>query len=838
MLTCPRDKELRFTVRDSPDYYKLKISVFNDDKKTELVGEAEMSLMEIVVPGGGKSDLWQTLHCKGRYAGDVRIELTYYDTRPKDENAEAVVREAPTHTRQETAGEGVGGPRQPKPVKRRPLPANPTDSSPRPALPDHTQSSPHTYSSSPTYTQTTQTQPANAYVAYDEKFGAEPQFDEADPGLPYGSHQALTSVYNNDEGNSDYSGRNISEPVGYTQSGKNNGSGQQSYMNGGGYIERANHRPSTFNSRECEPEGEQNWDNTFQEEDWAESSQDDVVRSGLPLPNGRAMPHSNSAPVFPHQTPTIQSFEDAQPQGMSYQHRSSLPNGNAYEERRNQYTLLDNNRETQAGEYEDSLYDQEPPPPPVHRHSAGRTPPRSNAPHHSETYPPISGPTPNSIRNHRMSVSASPLSQVHSQIDPPLEEYPPSASPTNSFAASHSGASFSSRTSYSQAGTRPVQHPLSLSPSNGPGLDVPPSLVPGYEPSIAAEESERMIQEKRMSTRQPYTYDSSSVVQQTPPRIGEPRHSQTQFETQSPLQRLEKTADRRGHRSSAPIIKPRAVSPDVRRPIRKSVSPAPEPAPAERRVSAIPFSPDSYDSFNPSLSSSSTFNQPGPKYSTPEQAKETAIQHERNLKLGDGPIIGSDGREIDPSDHLPTDTWAPEPEPKVPRKRAEVTVRFKHSPQGAQPMPPSRRPFAENQNVARPHSIANPMSFQPPENVSPTTAHRNRLRKRMNAVPTPHPASSPIVPTVNNTTPERGLPRSYASDYPMREHDNRGYGSSPNYTRNSPGGASGAPPPLPAKVPIHAGQEDWNMNALSEEMKRIDIGVGGERRTRRSRYGL
>ena len=49
---CSRDQELRFTVRDSPDYHNLKVSVFNDDKKTELIGEAWVSLAEIVVAGG------------------------------------------------------------------------------------------------------------------------------------------------------------------------------------------------------------------------------------------------------------------------------------------------------------------------------------------------------------------------------------------------------------------------------------------------------------------------------------------------------------------------------------------------------------------------------------------------------------------------------------------------------------------------------------------------------------------------------------------------------------------------------------------------------------------
>jgi hypothetical protein len=70
-----RDQELRYTVHDSPDYYQLKVSVFNDDKKTDLIGETWIDLKEVVVPGGGQNDLWHTLSCKGKYAGEIRIEI-------------------------------------------------------------------------------------------------------------------------------------------------------------------------------------------------------------------------------------------------------------------------------------------------------------------------------------------------------------------------------------------------------------------------------------------------------------------------------------------------------------------------------------------------------------------------------------------------------------------------------------------------------------------------------------------------------------------------------------------------------------------------------------------
>lgn len=61
--------------------------MFSEDKKTDLIGEAHVDLSSVIVPGGGTNDVWQGLTCKGKYAGEVRLELTYYDARPKPERA-------------------------------------------------------------------------------------------------------------------------------------------------------------------------------------------------------------------------------------------------------------------------------------------------------------------------------------------------------------------------------------------------------------------------------------------------------------------------------------------------------------------------------------------------------------------------------------------------------------------------------------------------------------------------------------------------------------------------------------------------------------------------------
>lgn len=246
---------------------------------------------------------------------------------------------------------------------------------------------------------------------------------------------------------------------------------------------------------------------------------------------------------------------------------------------------------------------------------------------------------------------------------------------------------------------------------------------------------------------------------------------------------------------------------------RKSVSPAPPPS-ENRRLSDIPFGPDSYDALNPALGPSHE-GSPSPNYIDP-----------------DAKIITHDGREIDPSDHLPMDSWAPEPEPK-PNQKPASDARTRPLPSGAQPMPPSgRRPL----RVARPQTLPAPPpppSYGHPEErhtpPAPASGGRNRLQKkahRSSAVPSPA-ASSPLAPISPDnyqdrqspyTTPTRGSRRSAAFDYPNENH--------------APYHGSG--PPIPAKVPLPvmsgANVAPGDQMSLMEEMQRIDIGAGRSRR--------
>lgn len=808
---------------------------------------------KIIIPGGGQNDLWHHLNCKGRFAGEIRIELTFYDTRPKDEQAEAKRQNiAKSALQEQVASDGVSGPRQPRPIKRRPLPADPTGSlTPRPAAQEHSQSSPALHTPPPGNPTPSNMQPQYMDQRVDYRLDTTPPMNTRLQHLQTRDNRGSPINYNS------YGQELYIDSAKMASTVEGEAPTHFDPYHSSGALERPANagrwhpelQDDKHPGRSLPYEGE-----LYRVEDragqdlYVHQNQHQAIpqtESGLARPLTQPLSNSYDATMAftPPSMPQHHSMPDVRPhlasQGFDHDdRRSSIPMSTSYETPIRHHSL---GAEGAWSTPELAAVDDEgpPPPPPVHRSSGIQSPPQSSG-RQSETYPPLSAPLPLNIRPHRGSTTASPLSQVQSNTS--AMGYPPSASPSNSQPFSHSAASVSSHTSYSLPGRRNSQNLLTHSPTREFDYDLPPSLVPGYEPSIADDESQRLSNEKRRSTRQIYPNEPSPQYQALPVRnsprtypsprndpFQSPRHDQyasLRTDGQSPLRQLENSQDRRPHRSSAPVV------PETRIPMRKSVSPAPEPMPGTRRLSAVPFSPDSYDAFNPSINSA-VINSAGPKYKTPEQAREALREREKELKLEEGPIIGSDGRVIDPSDHLSTDTWAPEPEPKLPRKGPEVTLRFRHSPQGAQPMPPSGTRRALQDTPTRPQPTSTPVHAHSPDANS---AGRNRFFKKSRVSPA-QPASSPMVPTVHTSiTPARiSVPRASASDYPSHEHDNFYNSGSP--THNERNLTDGAPPPVPRKIAIAPAQGEWGVNALSEEMRRIDIGVGGQARSRRSRFG-
>lgn len=355
---------------------------------------------------------------------------------------------------------------------------------------------------------------------------------------------------------------------------------------------------------------------------------------------------------------------------------------------------------------------------------------------------------------------------------------------------------------------------------------VPPTLVPGVDPNSTPEMSALVHQDRRQERR--YTQPSQMVVVHSrgrqhsePPSHyaanyaphGHPASSRSYERAQIAYSSGPNTpsgaTESLDHRRISP-------SPSAHHVIkRKSVSPAPPPS-EPRRSSGVPFGPDSYDAFNPSVSAS----------------REDSNGNYTNV---DGKIVTPDGREVDPSDHLPMDTWAPEPEPK---KTAALTeTRARPALTGAQPMPASGR--RQIRVAARPQSMA----LLPPvqatqEPTGPRSAGRNRLQKknhRASALPAPLSAPpNPLGPATahqRNSTPPRALVRASTFDY-----ENQGPPFSNDFGVARTGHGSG--PPIPAKVPMMSGGLGPSMSmpqgseelSLMEEMSRIDIGTGRARR--------
>lgn len=820
---------MRFTVHDSPDYYQLKVSVFNDDRKTELIGETWVSLEGIIVPGGGKQDQWHHLNCKGRFAGEIRIELTYYDTRPKEPISEERRQSSTVNGFEDGHREissTVGGPRQPKPIKRRPLPSDPT-------ILDASRSSPQPLTPSASTQHITDLQQESPAPSPNPRLGNASPIDKRYYSLEQDTYRSSPPVMN-DHGASDHTSRNHHQY------------GASFDERGYDRMDRQSNNYSTQMHDRQEPQQDSfSYDASIYDgpgQNRLPQGQSVAGYSTPPSYNGRyewphnqssqdaySLPTGNSSSLPQHMSmPEFGMRSEQHGYGQQHQHRASLPQQGGYDQDNIGHRSFDE----PYGSYSQSNPDTEneaPPPPPVHR-SGGLQSPKRNEKPHADSYPPISGPAPLNIRHARNSISASPLSQI--QNSPSHPEYDHSSSPTAMRNLPQPYTSRSPQHSHNQLEKRQSPKRFPTSPSREYSQPTPPSLVPGYDPRIAEDESERLIRENDLRYRQ----NSEPVPQyQAFATQRSPNAAQPIPRDDVPLQlrMLGNGPEKRPHRSSAPVIPRREVSPEVRTPIRKSVSPQPGPAPGERRQSAIPFGPDSYDAFNPSLSDAANINSVGPKYNTPEQAREAQYEREKEAKLAEGPIIGSDGREIDPSDHLPAETWAPEPESKAPKKKPEVTVRFRRTPAGAQPMPAASRKSTEP--ITRPSPMVTPAYAHSSDAISPTSAARSRLQKKTR-VAIAQPMSSPAVPTVN-TNVRGAIPRA-ASEHPLREHEKYAYGSNPAYPRASPGGF---PPPIPGKEPLSAGtgQEDWGTSALSEEMRRIDIGVGtGQGRARRNRYGV
>lgn len=921
-------------MHDSPDYYQLKVSVFNDDKKTDLIGETWVDLKEVVVPGGGQNDLWHNLSCKGKYAGEIRIEITYYDSRPKQEKPEKA-RQAAANGVDDGSRDSLKGPRQPKaPVKRRPLPSDPITGAPASpvTIPDHVQTPPRGYPPSPTiapdYAQTPPRGYQNAPGAIQEHVQTPPRGYQTPPTAipehvqtPQRGYQSPSYIPNQSPlQNVEYSTApsNFSPAQRYDNGSNMNGYAppppvfaatppSQSMHNDRYEMYDPTSRSDYSHSTSADPyrEDEESVDprdryNPRQQQSPYELPQPDTYGSP-PSPGGPPPPppahrsrtgssHVSPRPMEPqgtygfspdarssnpYDTPPLEGHRHSVP---SHSHSNSY---HAYSPEKSQEQF----RRSANGGYQqspprhhsyDSRYDadygsmqptvEDAPPSPGASYSGPRGGSRVSQ-YEDRRYDQVPSPAPLNLSGRGS--SASGRNSV-SNAPTPTHQYSNSSmgysanNSQNSFRdQSQTDASVSSRTSYNSmnqqdyrqrseeqmGGAANYQRPRGQSQDQMPSSSgyqrprgqsedqmngssnyalppVPATLVPGMDPLIAQEISERIYDEKRASFSQNVgnsargRYQNSPQYQQNKPKLLSYHENDAAFVPAA------STYDERQSRFSTatvPVVKPRAISPDPRTPVRKSVSPSPRPSDDTRRLSGVPFGPDSYNALNPSLAGS---------VSSPS----LSAAYDTKTIDPDAKIITHDGREIDPSDHIPESNYAPLLESKGPKYASQLPDRnYRPPPSGPQPVSTTgRRPLKQ---AGRPQSMVNSspvyMNNIPPYDAATPTG-RNRLQKKANRIsahPSQHPSPlAPITPYQDNSYSQRSLPRANSTDFHPNENYTPSYGSSPAYR-----GAAG-PPPIPAKVPMGmngppppqpGGGDAW---ALLEEMKSIDLGHGRARR--------
>ncbi|KAI0408834.1 hypothetical protein F4802DRAFT_298556 [Xylaria palmicola] len=836
------DQELRFTVHDSPDYFQLKLSVFNDDKKTELIGETWIDLRDIVVQGGGQSDQWHNLNCKGKYAGSIRIEITYYDGRPKPEKQVAKLKPATSTSELDSASS------TPRPVvKRRPLPSDPVTGQAPAVAPEPIITPPRA-----------QPNPPTGPIANPSPS----QF--AEYNTPASNRHPQPDQYSLAHG----SGYQYSTPAPQRDYQAQRGSERTESFHTPQYEHDPFHQPGLAQPRPHEADSRVVYSNAHP----------DYITQPPPVEHRRSIEGADQPPPPPAHRVRNSSGHSIDANAMhrgGYEanqhkvtppmrhdvlrneaHRYSVPSlpSSAYPGRPT-YRPYESAPSLQNGA-QSLEYDPNPSPAPRHQSYDGTynahhrpmqptvedvpeswTPPqirsRGSISHYEEPeFDPASSPAPLNLMGHE--------SPSHEQYSPGQlqsqarydDGYGNNTSPSPMSSADYSQA----LTHVSRSHTYHIDpyhnqsieldNQISSSNDYGPPA-VPPTLVPGVDPNLAREVAERIHYERKQERR--YTQPTQMVVHSrgrqhseppshyaaNHPPLGQPNSSRTYERAQIGYSSGPNTPSGAAASSDYRRVSP---SPNANHTIkRKSVSPAPPPS-EPRRSSGVPFGPDSYDAFNPAVSAS----------------KEDAGSVDYTP---DGKIVTPDGRTIDPSDHLPMDTWAPEPEPKKSSQPADTQIRPRPVPGGAQPMPPSgRRPL---RIAARPQSTAltNPINITH-EPVGPTSTGRNRLQKknhRASALPAPISAHlnplGPATPHQRNSTPPRALVRASTFDY-----ENHGPPLGNELTVARVGYGSG--PPIPAKIPMMSGglgpatsasrgSEEF---ALMEEMSRIDIGTGRSRR--------
>ncbi|KAF4507953.1 hypothetical protein G6O67_004397 [Ophiocordyceps sinensis] len=723
------DQELRFPVHDSPDYYQLKISVFTDDKKTDLIGDAWIDLKPIIVSGGGQNDMWQTLTCKGKYAGEIRLEITYYDSRPKPDKP-AVKRRILTASDQD-----LGSARQRAATKRRPLPSDPVTGEAPSLPPPAPQPASH---STPDLHQQTPPRP-QAFVPAQSPLQA---VEYNTPAPRQNPDQYSPSPQ------SGYSTSRVDGPRSATRP-------RETYDTPSRHYEEQppSGMPSEGDLVQSEPfedncppppPAHRSMPNADGQEVVRRSVYDCPVAPLTPMRHGvlKSEAHRHSAPTYPGRfRPYDPNSLDSSPSGPH--------NGSPLPQR---YHSYDSASDSQHRSMQPTVEDAPESPPVALEGSYRHGGPRSTS-HDELIFESAHRSDMDLMRSPAVSSRHAGQSPGHSRSGLPT------ASSLVHVRDQSNGTAYQSLGRHShRPSPRPEFEASQARGSPGHLPEVPASLSPGMDPGLSQEILEQIYEERR-----------NDGQYATPPAT-------------TPTGRRHHSDESQPYHSHSPgYAAPRVPS---------------------RSIGSRGNRPDSYDTLNPALGS--------PRDPRPKTGR---------IDIG-GKIITHDGREVDPSDHLPMESWAPEPEPKSGPTQAPQESRTRPTPSGAQPMPPSgRRPLRIAR--AQPSAASSPSYNVDDSPRTPPASGRGRLQKKVLRGPS-DPMSSPLAPVSTGNFQERqivyhrtGRPHRWGSwEYPNENH-------APQHNVS---------PPIPAKVPSMSGANGGGELALMHEMQRIDIGSGRSRR--------
>ncbi|KAJ5970844.1 uncharacterized protein N7479_000762 [Penicillium vulpinum] len=869
------DSELRFTVYESPDYFKLKVSVFNDDKKTDLIGETWVDLQNLIIPGGSQNDHWHSLQYRGKYAGDIRIEMTYYDTRQQDEvlierrkeAAERIQGKVPSTP----SSTGLSGPRQLKDVKRRPLPGGAAGAPARPAHLEQAHSAPPLHQpvpSRPAMLEHSNTIPVAADAvsyaprhtepAYDASSYRAPSpvpppsrggYDGADNYTQEWNNQAVAPLRRQITHELPHTSNEVIEPpydsrILQQQQLQQQQEQQQQLQLQQQLQQQQEQQQQLQLQQQLQKQQEQQQQLQLQQQ---LQKQQEQQQQQLQLQQQLQQQQEQQQQQLQLQRQLqLQQEQQLQQLQLEQQQGQQQPRNHAeYDQPPSRDYRLVRQDQYQADPHEEMQYHSthQDPYAQIQQPRYHPDPMSYGAPHAHELpasdFLPSDDPRyhPHMVRPLQITARGHDYHPEYAGMQPRVEDEdddgPPPPPPAHRSRRAHSQQptpntsprpyapytpQSSSRSSVqhlplTSTSTRHDRHQEPSSVGNSPAM--PASLVAGYETENPSERTALELSVRKRSTH----WDDEMMISQPPPPVSVPVSAPIHYDAPvyplrtSPRQIEQRPTSSRGG----------SVSPDMRAVVRKSVSPRPSSSDV-RSGSSIPFSPDSYMSLNPNVSQPPG-RDPSPAYDSPAQARDAVIRGKTEPRRDmDHPIIGDDGREIDPSDHLPTDTWAPEPDRKS--RKPEVIIRFKHS--------------------ARPTSRGND---------SPSSRSTGPPRVGFRTETITYPSDRPVsyTPTHVHVSPGSMVRTSPRTDYTHERSNShvqsRGYGTptSVERPRSSRGSVSPSPgsrtplydyspgPPIPSKVPITAGSPGYpvmsgnpngniRMDALSRELSTIDIG--------------